>query len=109
MIGGILVFVAVAGSFIGAAVRAGDWPEFRGPTGQGLVPDGSLPVEWGQTKNVVWKRAIPGNGWSSPVVAGGRVYLTASVPTNDDSPTDQSLRALALDAATGKVLWDKEV
>jgi outer membrane protein assembly factor BamB len=83
-----------------------DWPQFRGPTGQGLVLQGKLPTQWSATKNVVWKQAIPGLGWSSPVVAAGRVYLTTAVTLRDNS---LSLRALCLDATSGKILWDKEV
>jgi outer membrane protein assembly factor BamB len=88
--------------------RAGDWPEFRGPTGQGIA-DGALPVEWGTDKNVDWKRELPGAGWSSPVVVAGRIYLTAAVPVKDGRPREQSLQALCLDAKTGKTLWAKEV
>jgi outer membrane protein assembly factor BamB len=88
---------------------AEDWPEFRGPTGQGLVRQGGLPTTWGPTSNIVWKQPIPGNGWSSPVVVAGRVYLTASVPVENSSTRDQSLRALCLDAKTGQVVWDEEV
>jgi outer membrane protein assembly factor BamB len=58
---------------------------------------------------VVWKQPLPGTGWSSPVVVKGRVYLTTSVPANQASPREQSLRALCLDAKNGKILWDKEV
>jgi len=86
--------------------RAEDWPEFRGPTGQGIVPRGSAPTEWGPSKNVVWKQDIPGKGWSSPVVVGGHVYLTTAVPQKNG---DHSLRALCLDARKGKIEWDKEV
>jgi outer membrane protein assembly factor BamB len=98
--------------------RAEDWPEFRGPTGQGHVRQGRLPLEWGPQKNIVWKQAIPGLGWSSPVVVAGRVYLTTSVAAQpkDEQPNTKppasnelSLRALCLDAATGKILWEKEV
>src|SRR5215472_8595628 len=103
-----LLLIAVLGAFAGLAAGA-DWPQFRGPTGQGLVPNGRLPVEWGRTRNIVWKRAIPGAGWSSPVVAGGRVYLTTSLSVQGRPTGDQSLRALALDAKTGKLLWDREV
>src|SRR5262249_54204698 len=60
------------------------------------------------TKNVAWKKAVPGKGWSSPVVAGGRVYLTTAAPIKG-SDKDLSLRALCLDAKSGKVLWDEEV
>jgi outer membrane protein assembly factor BamB len=87
---------------------AADWPEFRGPTGQGLVTEGKLPLEWSDTKNVVWKKALPGHGWSSPVVAGGRIYLTTAVPV-EGTKNDQSLRALCLDAKSGDVLWNEEV
>ncbi len=86
--------------------HADDWPEFRGPTGQGLVAKGALPMTWGKDENIAWKREIPGKGWSSPIVSGGRVYLTTAVPGNGD---DQSLRALCLDAAKGNILWKKEV
>jgi outer membrane protein assembly factor BamB len=85
-----------------------DWTEFRGPTGQGTSTETGLPVEWSSTKNVAWKVPLPGSGWSSPVVYQGRVYLTAAVPVNG-RPGDLSLRALCLDAANGKMLWDKVV
>jgi outer membrane protein assembly factor BamB len=66
-----------------------------------------VPTEWGPTKNVVWKQDLPGKGWSSPVVAGGKVYLTAAVSVEGN--TDLSLCALCLDAKDGKVLWKEEV
>jgi len=83
--------------------RAEDWTEFRGPTGQGHAK-GSLPTEWGPDTNVVWKQAIPGEGWSSPVVCEGRVYLTTAVSTGNG----YSLRALCLEARDGKTLWSTE-
>lgn len=87
-------------------LKTADWPQFRGPTGQGIAP-GRLPTEWGPDKNVVWKTGIPGRGWSSPVVAAGKVFLTTAVP--QEGSKDQSLRALAIDAARGTILWDVEV
>lgn len=84
---------------------AGDWPEFRGPTGQGVSNARDLPVEWSSTKNVAWKQAVPGLGWSSPVLAGERIFLTTAISTN----SVLSLRALALDAGTGKILWSTEL
>jgi outer membrane protein assembly factor BamB len=86
-----------------------DWPQFRGPTGQGLSDAKNPPTEWGPGKNVAWKVEIPGKGWSSPVVGGGRIYLTTAVPAGEGRRADQSLRALCLDAKTGKTLWDREV
>ncbi len=84
---------------------AGDWPEFRGPTAQGLYDGKPLAVEWNPSKNVAWKQSIPGLGWSSPAIVGGRICLTTAVPKG----TDYSLRLMCLDAKTGKVVWDKEV
>lgn len=87
-----------------------DWPQFRGAGQQGHAPDGANPpTEWGPTKNVAWRTEIPGTGWSSPVVAGGKVFLTTAVPQGDGPKPDQSLRAVALDAKTGKIVWDVEV
>jgi outer membrane protein assembly factor BamB len=68
-------------------------------------------VEWSPQKNVVWKTPLPGKAWSSPIVAGGRIYLTNAVAAKDENdPHDaRSLRVLALDAISGKLLWDAEV
>jgi outer membrane protein assembly factor BamB len=91
-----------------SALAADGWTEFRGPTGQGQV-EGGLPLTWGKGKNQVWKQEIPGMGWSSPVISDGRVYLTTSVPVEENGTKNQSLRALCLEASSGKILWDKEV
>ncbi len=91
----------------GTAVHADDWPEFRGPTGQGIAQADNLPTVWSATKNVAWKQEIPGLGWSSPVIVAGKVYLTTAVPIPDSK--DLSLRALCLDAKDGKILWNEEV
>jgi outer membrane protein assembly factor BamB len=85
-----------------------DWPEFRGPTGQGHAGNQKIPTRWNSTTNVAWKTTIPGNGWSSPIVSAGRVYLTTAVPATGPSGADLSLRALCLDAKTGKILWQRE-
>ena len=64
---------------IGAAARAEDWPQFRGPTGQGHSTERGVPIEWSESQNVIWRTPVQGRGWSSPVVAGGRVWLTTAV------------------------------
>lgn len=84
---------------------AGDWPQFRGPNSDGHAVGPATPVEWSETKNVAWKVSIPGLGWSSPVVVDGRVFLTTAVPRGEGL----SLRVLALEAKTGKTIWDREV
>ncbi|MCY4074936.1 MAG: PQQ-binding-like beta-propeller repeat protein [Acidobacteria bacterium] len=89
-----------------APAGADDWPEFRGPTGQGHAPDAGVPLTWSETENVTWKVPVPGLGWSSPVVADGRIWLTSAVT---DPVTGSSLRLLAYDAATGDRTLDAEV
>jgi outer membrane protein assembly factor BamB len=84
---------------------AADWPEFRGPTGQGIANVRNVPLHWGPESNVVWKTAIPGEGWSSPVLVADKLYLTSA--TTDDGPT--SLRALCVNAKDGKLLWNVPV
>lgn len=102
-------FVAVVLALVLTFPAPADWPQFRGPTGQGLSDATDPPTEWGPGKNVAWKVEVPGKGWSSPVVGGGRVYLTTAMPQGEGNTADQSLRALCLDAKTGRTLWDKEV
>ncbi|MEI7729786.1 MAG: PQQ-binding-like beta-propeller repeat protein [Verrucomicrobiota bacterium] len=89
-----------------ASPNQGDWPEFRGPTGQGISAAKNLPVEWSASKNVAWKQAIPGLGWSSPVVQRGQVFLTTAIVGTNGGP---SLHALCLDAVTGRLLWNTEI
>ena len=81
-----------------AGARAEDWPQFRGPGGQGYSTEKNLPLEWGEGRNVAWRTPVPGRGWSSPVVAGGRVWLTTAV----DNSGGVSMQVLAFDAATGE-------
>lgn len=90
--------------FSRSALASEPWPQFRGPTGQGLSTAKDVPVEWSPQKNVAWRIPIPGSGWSSPVISDGKVYLTTSL--NESSP---SLRALCLSYADGKIVWDVEV
>jgi outer membrane protein assembly factor BamB len=91
------------------AQAAENWPQFRGPTGQGHSSVADLPTRWSPTENVVWKAAIPGKGWSSPIVWNGRIYLTTAVPLGDGPSSDQSLRALCVDGESGEIVWNAEV
>jgi len=106
----ILVTLAITADLLVAVhVRGEDWLQFRGPTGQGLSTAKNLPIEWSDTRNVAWKRAVPGAGWSSPVVYNARIYLTSGVPVEGSATGDQSLMALCLDAGTGRVIWSKQM
>jgi outer membrane protein assembly factor BamB len=86
--------------------HAADWPQFRGPNGQGHSEVRGLPTRWSDVQNVAWKQELPGAGWSSPVISGERLYLTTAVGADGGA---LSLRALCLDTHTGKTLWSKEV
>ena len=84
--------------------RAGNWPGWRGGDGSGVSDERDLPTQWNETNNVVWKTRITGLGWSSPVVAGGRVWITTAVKERGGS-----LRALAFDTETGSEVVNVEV
>jgi outer membrane protein assembly factor BamB len=89
---------------LAAAAGATDWPQFRGPGGQGVAEETGLPVRWTKTENVRWKAALPGEGASSPVVAGGRVYVTAC-----SGPRQDRLHVLCFDAQSGRRLWERRL
>ena len=104
----LLVLLLIAGA--SALTQAEDWPQFRGPTGQGHATERGLPLQWSETSNIVWKSPVPGLGWSSPAVANGRVWLTTVVESKERrGRVSASLRALAYDVATGKELVNVEV
>lgn len=81
-------------------LAASEWSQFRGPNGGGVSDQTSLPVEFGPGKNVVWKTAVE-RGNSSPALTADRIFLTAAV--------ENRRLTLALDRATGKILWSREI
>src|SRR6185436_10531191 len=94
----LLVFLLSATIATGQA--NGQWTQFRGPNGSGVNPAAGYPVEFSPSKNVVWKQSVP-YGQSSPIVVGGRVFLTAS--------EGDRLLTICLDARTGRELWRRQV
>ncbi len=76
-----------------------NWNQFRGPNGQGVAHEDSIPVQFGPDTNVLWKTAIP-PGHSSPVIWNNRIFLTAIEPDNN-----KELITLAIDRREGKILW----
>jgi outer membrane protein assembly factor BamB len=98
----VAAFVMLGASF--ASAQEISWPQFRGPDGQGHSSERGVPLEWSETRNIAWKTPIPGLGWSSPVVANGKVWITTAVEQRGIS-----LRVLAFDAATGKEVVNVEV
>lgn len=62
-----------------ASLADDEWPQFRGPDGQGHAQSADLPLKWSESENIVWKAAIPGEGHSSPVISGSQIWLTTAI------------------------------
>ncbi len=92
-------------SIVSHSALAADWPQFRGPLGNGISSEKNLPIQWSETKNIAWKQEIAGKGWSSPSLVQGRLYLTTAVVASDKL----SQRAICLNAKDGKLVWDTEI
>ena len=90
-----------AGLLASTAMAAEAWPQFRGPTGQGIA-SGAGPLKWSKDTGIAWKMPLAAQGWSSPVIADGKIILTGSRKDGDTT----HLTAFALDVATGKTLWN---
>jgi outer membrane protein assembly factor BamB len=88
---------------LNAPVGGGDWPRWRGPDGNGISHETGLPVTWSTTQNVRWRVELPGEGASSPVVVGDRIFLTCAF---DDG---ERRAVLCLDRRDGKELWSREI
>jgi outer membrane protein assembly factor BamB len=84
--------------------HAQEWPQFRGPGGQGHSSERGVPLDWSPTRNIVWKTPVPGRGWSSPIVAGGRVWLTTAIDGSEGT-----LRLLAYELESGREALNVEV
>jgi outer membrane protein assembly factor BamB len=84
-------------------LQAENWPRFRGPNGQGHSAETGLPLNWSTNSNIAWKTAIPGDGWSSPIVWDGKIFLTSAT----DNGTKCHVHCV--DAVSGKMLWSKHV
>jgi len=119
---------------VAAAVSAADfssesqrqWHQWRGPLANGTAPYGDPPVQWSETRNIQWKRAIPGEGSATPIVWGEQVFVVAAVRTGrrlDSLPRSEQeppggykterprdfyrFEVLSLDRRTGATLWQR--
>lgn len=103
---GLMLVACLGALFVAAAWPAladEEWPQFRGPTGQGISTAHDLPTTFDGEQNVAWKVAIEGTGWSSPVIDGNRIWLTTSLDEG------HSLKAICVDRDSGKIVHDVEV
>lgn len=110
---------------LAAVAAAENWPQWRGPNSQGISTETHVPTEWGPDRNIAWKTALP-PGHSSPIVWSDRIFVTSAVegeavpgvvpesvrinqPHPDSVAGDKkhTLKVLALDATSGKILWEQ--
>src|SRR5436309_12162255 len=82
---------------------ADNWPQWRGPRGDGTSAETGIPVRWSEMENVLWRIPIPGKGHSSPVVWGDRVFVTTCLEK------DQKRVLLCLNRRDGKTIWQRTV
>ena len=100
---GLLAFLGfIGGTATVRVARAADWPQWRGPQGNGSSLETGLPLEWSETAGIAWKADIPEWGSSTPVMAGDAVFVTSHVD-------EQQLVLAKLDRTTGKLLWTRQV
>ncbi|HEY9285799.1 MAG TPA: PQQ-binding-like beta-propeller repeat protein [Pyrinomonadaceae bacterium] len=112
-----------------AEAKGANWPQFRGPEGQGVSSETNIPLEWDATKNVLWKTPIEGRGQSQPIIWGKHVFLTTAVagevvpdtkkpvypeygaggkhPDSIDADRKHAFKVIAVDRDSGKVLWTR--
>jgi outer membrane protein assembly factor BamB len=100
-------------------LQAGDWPQFRGPSGDGIAAATNLPITWSPTQNVMWKAPVPGRGRSSPVLLGDRIWLTTALETGirtfPEGPDRMQqaervvIGVVCLERAAGKQLYHAEL
>lgn len=108
-----------------------NWPQWRGPRGQGVSEEKNLPLEWSPTKNIKWKTPIAGRGHSSPIVWGNRLFLTTSIegavipgatavkhivnnevvnlPDTVGAERSHTLKLICVDTESGRILWERTV
>jgi outer membrane protein assembly factor BamB len=113
-----------------SAKDSSNWPQWRGPDSQGVSSEKNLPFEWSDTKNVLWKTALPGRGFSSPIVWGKQIFLTSVIegdpapetykpPKHMAGPNEfkhpewtgidklHTFKVLAIDRDSGKIQWEE--
>lgn len=109
--------------------KGSNWPQWRGPEGQGVSEEKGLPLEWSDAKNIKWKTALPGRGHSSPIVWGNRIFLTTAIegaivpgkqavkhmdegkefkhPDAVGGDRRHTFKVICLDRDSGKILWER--
>ncbi|MDQ5846103.1 MAG: PQQ-like beta-propeller repeat protein, partial [Acidobacteriota bacterium] len=125
----ISAFAAITLVNTGAGASGSNWPQWRGPAGQGVSDEKNLPGSWSPTKNIKWKTPLAGRGHSSPIVWGKRVFLTTAIegpvapgakavkhmngdqeflhPDSVGADRKHTFKVICLDSETGKIVWER--
>jgi len=89
-----------------------NWQAWRGPLANGVAPESNPPVSWSESNNIKWKTAIPGKGFSTPIVWDKYVFVTTAIP-KEGGPASEMMpyifKVVALNRADGEILWEKTV
>jgi outer membrane protein assembly factor BamB len=96
---GLVCLLSLAAPLPGAE----NWPAWRGPCGDGTSTEKGFPTQWSSTQNVVWKKALPGEGHSSPILWGERIFLTTALKETRERVL------LCLDRKSGAIRWQQVV
>ena len=89
--------------FVAGLIRAENWPGWRGPSGDGISAGKGIPTKWSSKENIAWRIAVRGEGHSSPIVWGDKVFLTSSL-------TEKNKRILlCIDRLSGQTVWQRDV
>ena len=124
----VIAFLATV-AFFDSIVDAGNWPQWRGPDGQGVSTEKNLPTVWSATKNIKWKTPIAGRAHSSPIVWGNKIFVTTAVegpvvpgakavkhmmgdkeflhPDSIGADRKHTFKVISVNASTGKILWEQ--
>jgi len=124
----LTVSIVVLNITVGAKTEA-TWPQWRGPSGQGVSSEKNLPATWSVTQNIKWTAAIPGRGHSSPIVWGNLIFVTTAIegdvvpgakaavhlldnkefvhPDSIGANRKHQFKVIALNRETGKIVWEQ--
>ncbi|MCH2540593.1 MAG: PQQ-binding-like beta-propeller repeat protein, partial [Anaerolineales bacterium] len=82
----LFISAVLLGGMFSANKLLADWPQFRGPVGNGYLGKLTHPAQWSMKENLAWIQSIPGGGWSSPIIVGNRVFVTTTVDSKNTKP-----------------------
>ena len=110
----LLYAVMLGNLYCGTKLAHADWQRFRGPNGQGVAAEASLPTTWSDRENLKWKTPLPGPGSSSPIVVGDKVFVTCYSGYGEDAEnpgeiTNLKRHLVCLSLVDGELQWDKTV